>query len=84
MSWDANDEMTCQRLVEVVTDYLEGAMGPAERLRFEEHIAYCGPCIHYLEQMRQTIAVAGVLREDDLDSASREMMLRVLRDFGTG
>jgi|tagenome__1003787_1003787.scaffolds.fasta_scaffold19548386_2 hypothetical protein len=83
MSWDANNEITCQQLVEVVTDYLEGSMPPIERLRFEEHIAYCGPCIRYLEQMRQTIAVAGVLREDDLDTESREMMLRVLRDFGT-
>ena len=47
--------MTCQQLVELVTDYLEGAMSAADRARFEEHLAICPGCQTYLEQMRQTM-----------------------------
>jgi anti-sigma factor RsiW len=47
--------MTCQELVELVTDYLEGAMSAADRARFEEHLAICPGCQTYLEQMRQTM-----------------------------
>lgn len=81
MSGHADDEMVCQELVELVTDYLEGSMPPDQRLRFEEHIAYCGPCVRYLEQMRQTIVLTGALRENDLDPETRDTMLHIFREF---
>lgn len=81
MSEHPHGEITCQELVELVTSYLEGSMPSDERLRFEEHIAFCGPCIRYLDQIRGTIAITGTLREDDLDPDSRDMMLRVFRDY---
>jgi anti-sigma factor RsiW len=49
--------MTCQELVELVTDYLEGALTHDDTARFEEHLAACPGCETYLEQMRSTIAV---------------------------
>lgn len=74
-------EITCQELVELVTAYLDDRMPAEQRLRFEEHIAFCSPCAAYLEQMRQTITVTGTLREDDLDQESRDAMLSVFKDF---
>ena len=53
------EDLPCQDLVELVTDYLEGALPPDERARFEAHIAGCGACDRYLEQMRTTTAVSG-------------------------
>jgi len=44
--------MTCRELVELVTEYFEGALDEAERERFEEHLAACPGCEHYVEQMR--------------------------------
>jgi hypothetical protein len=35
------DRLTCQDLVELVTDYLEGALGSAERERVERHPDSC-------------------------------------------
>jgi anti-sigma factor RsiW len=49
--------MSCQELVELVTDYLEGALPPEDVARFEAHVAACPGCEAYLEQMRTTIAV---------------------------
>ena len=83
MSGRQHDEMVCKDLVELVTSYLEGSMPAEQRLRFEQHIAFCGPCVRYLDQMRETIAITGTLREDDLDPRSRDMMLHVFREFGT-
>ena len=74
-------EITCQQLVELVTDYLEDRLPVDERLLFEEHLAFCTWCVTYLDQMRQTIEVAGTLREDDLDPHARDAMLKVFKEF---
>jgi anti-sigma factor RsiW len=50
-------ELTCEELVELVTDYFEGALAPEERGRFEAHVADCPGCEIYLDQMRATLAL---------------------------
>jgi predicted anti-sigma-YlaC factor YlaD len=74
-------ELTCQELVEVVTDYLEDRMSAEQRLLFEEHISYCSWCITYLDQMRETIRVAGALKEEDLAPDVRDQLLELFRDW---
>lgn len=51
--------MICRDVVELMTDYLEGALTPADQARFEAHIAGCDGCHAYLEQMRTTLKVTG-------------------------
>jgi anti-sigma factor RsiW len=58
--------MTCQELVELVTDYFEGALPPDERERLEAHLESCRDCVAYVGQMRTTIAIIGRLKEDEL------------------
>ncbi len=53
------EALSCQELVELVTDYLEGALVPGDLRRFEEHIAGCDECTRYLAQMRETIRAHG-------------------------
>ena len=60
------DFISCQELVELVTDYVEGALGAADLRRFEEHLAVCEGCRHYLDQLRATIRLTGTLTIDDL------------------
>jgi anti-sigma factor RsiW len=64
-------DLVCQQAVELVTDYLEHALSPAARRRFEKHLAGCPHCTEYLAQMRATIALAGQLTPEDLDPAMR-------------
>jgi anti-sigma factor RsiW len=59
-------ELVCQEMVELITDYLEGALSRSQRRRFEAHIAGCEHCAEYLEQMRATIRLTGRLRAEDL------------------
>lgn len=74
-------EMPCQELVELLTDYLEGRLSPADRIRFEAHIAECEACSTYLEQYRQTIRALGRLPEESLSSESREALLAAFRGW---
>jgi anti-sigma factor RsiW len=52
-------DLTCQQLVELVTDYFEDALDPADRARFEAHVAGCSGCSAYLSQMRTTLELVG-------------------------
>ena len=64
-------ELVCQEVVELVTDYLEGALSPADRRRFEAHLADCPHCTEYLAQIRETIRLAGRVTPEDLTQAMR-------------
>lgn len=75
------DSLTCAELVELVTDYLEGALEPAARRRFDEHLAVCLGCEDYLDQIRATIAIAGRVTPDDLDPVARDRLLATFRDW---
>ena len=59
-------DIPCQEVVEMVTDYLEGALSTADRKRFERHLAGCPHCTEYLAQIRETIRLAGRLTPEDL------------------
>lgn len=56
MSTDAGD-LTCQELVELVTDYFEDAMAPDDRARFDRHLDMCEGCREHLDQMEVTLKV---------------------------
>jgi anti-sigma factor RsiW len=79
MTEPADDELTCRELVEVVTEYLDGAMGDAERGRFERHVADCAGCQAVVAQFRATIRVTGRLTEDQVTPAQRDAMREVFR-----
>lgn len=53
--------IVCRDAVELVTDYLEGALSRRDRKRFERHLAGCPHCTEYLAQMRATAAISGRL-----------------------
>ena len=73
--------MSCEELVELITEYLEGALGAADRARFEAHLADCDGCTTYLTQLRQTIRAVGALRADGIEPGARDELLRVFRAF---
>jgi len=67
-----DNELVCQQIVEMITDYLEGKLSRSQRRRFEAHLEGCEHCTEYLEQMRATIRLTGRLRTEDLTPAMRE------------
>ena len=66
-------------MVELMTDYLEGALPAAERRRFEAHLAGCPHCTEYLAQMRETIRLTGQITPDDLTPQMRTDLTDLFR-----
>jgi anti-sigma factor RsiW len=77
-------DLACQEVVELVTDHLEGALPPGVREAFERHLAACGNCAAYLDQMRRTIAAAGRLREDELPVPVRDALVQAFEGWAAG
>ncbi len=73
--------MTCKELVELVTAYFDQALPADDRAQFEQHVSVCPGCAIYVEQMRQTIALVGDLREEDVSPAAQQQLLRAFRDW---
>ena len=75
------EQLSCQELVELVTDYLDGALSPRDRERFDGHIAGCDYCRDYLEQIRVTIRLSGALRPEELAPEAEAALLEAFRDW---
>ncbi len=78
------DMLTCQEMVELVTDYLEGRMDDATRGRFEEHVAECGACTLYIEQMRMTIVALGHIPAESVSPEAETELVAAFRDWREG
>ena len=78
---DPRATITCQELVEVITDYIEGTLPEDDRERFEAHLEQCDGCRIYLDQMRRTIAVVGRLSEESLDPRTRGELVQAFRGW---
>ncbi len=76
--------IVCRQAVELVTDYLEGALSRRDRARFEAHLAGCPHCTEYLEQIKATISVVGRVRPEDLSPAARDELVSLYRRWQTG
>jgi anti-sigma factor RsiW len=77
-------QIVCQRWVEIVTDYLEGALPPALQEAADWHLADCPHCREYLAQIRHTISLAHGLRDSDVPSAVVEALTKAFADYHAG
>jgi anti-sigma factor RsiW len=75
------EQLSCQEFVELVTDYLEGALSAEDTARFEEHVGRCTGCAAYLDQIRETIALTGRLSPESLSPEAERELLDAFRGW---
>jgi anti-sigma factor RsiW len=73
--------LTCHEVVQIITDYLEDALPGEDRRRVEEHLAVCDGCTTYLEQMRETIRLTGMLTEEQIPEEQKRELLAAFRTW---
>ena len=73
--------LVCRDAVELMSDYVEGALSRRDRRRLERHLAGCDACTAYLDQLRATIAASGRVAPEDLDPAALDALTEVFRRF---
>ncbi|HJV09276.1 MAG TPA: zf-HC2 domain-containing protein [Acidimicrobiales bacterium] len=71
--------LVCRDAVELVTDYLEGALTPDDRARLETHLAACPHCSEYLAQMRRTLDLLGRIGPEDLEPEVQDELVALYR-----
>lgn len=69
-------DLVCREAVELVTEYLDGALSRRDRRRLE---AACPNCGAYLEQIRATILLTGSIEAEDLSPEAREELTELYR-----
>jgi anti-sigma factor RsiW len=72
-------DLACTEEVEMVTDYLEGALPAHEARRLERHLETCPGCTEYLEQMRTVAGSLGGLTEAPLPAEMRDGLIDAFR-----
>jgi predicted anti-sigma-YlaC factor YlaD len=75
------DELNCQEVVELVTDYLEQALLPEMKAAFENHVAECPGCDTYIEQVQQTIGMVRKLAEQSVFPETKQELLEIFRKW---
>jgi anti-sigma factor RsiW len=73
--------ITCEEVVEIVTDYLEGAVDDATRAELEAHLALCPHCQRYLDQMRETIEELGRVPVETLNEQAQRDLVAAFRTY---
>ncbi len=75
------EEIPCQQVVELISDYLEGALPGRERRRLEYHLSGCPHCSAYLAQMQETLRLTGQLVPEDLSPEMEREFADVYRKW---
>jgi hypothetical protein len=70
---------TCQEIVELVTEYPDGAMRPESIDQFEQHVVFCQGCDAYLDQMRRSIVLLRHVGDDGVDIVALDQLMAAFR-----
>jgi len=76
-----DNELSCQQVVELVTDYLENVLLPEMRKRLEDHVAECPGCAIYIDHVRQTISMLHHLAQEPVFPATKQELLEIFRNW---
>jgi anti-sigma factor RsiW len=76
--------MNCRQIVELMTDYLEGALSESDRQRFEAHMSGCDGCTEYLEQLRTTLGLARRVVDESIPAELEAELLHAFKNWRGG
>ena len=76
--------VVCEQAVELVTDYLEGALSRRERARLEKHLAACPHCTEYFAEMRTMISALGRIETEHLAPETLDDLVSLYRRYQAG
>lgn len=76
-----HEEIRCIEMVEIVTDWMEGALDDDTRTAVEEHLAICPDCTAYLDQLRTTAAALAARLADRMEPAPADVRARLVAAF---
>jgi anti-sigma factor RsiW len=76
-----HEHLSCQEVVELVTDYLDQALAADEASLFEQHINFCDGCDWYLQEIRTTVSTARRITEHEVPPETRDKLMTAFREW---
>ena len=76
-----HDHLSCQEVVELVTDYLDRALTGEQASLFEQHLNFCDGCVWYVDQIKSTVEAVGEVREEDIPPEAKDRLMTAFRDW---
>ena len=73
--------LSCQELVELITDYVEGVLDGQRRAEVVRHLSECDDCLRYVAQLQQTGRVLASMPAPTLSSDDRAALIAAYRDW---
>jgi anti-sigma factor RsiW len=75
------EALECREVVELVTEFLGGAMVPEDRARLEQHLLVCPPCTAHVAQMKSTVEHLARLAAVDAAPAVSPALVDMFRNW---
>lgn len=76
--------LVCRQAIDLMSDYLDGALSERDRVRLEAHLSDCPHCSEYLAQLRATIDALGKATPEDLPDQAIDDLVELYRRWRTG
>ena len=78
---ESADHLSCQEVVELVTEYLDESLPADDATLFEQHLNFCEGCVWYVDQLRTTVETVGEIREEHISPDAKERLMGAFRDW---
>jgi hypothetical protein len=72
---------TCQEVVDLASEFVDGAMAATEATLFEYHLNFCDGCYTFIDQIRDTAALAGRVSEEQVPQDVKRRLLIAFREW---
>jgi anti-sigma factor RsiW len=72
--------MMCRELIEIIDDYLDGALAPDVVQELERHLEECAPCRAYIATYRRTRQIGAAAARVDMPQEMKARLRRFLAE----
>lgn len=73
------DAMDCQKLLDLLVDYIDEELDPRQHLELDEHLAKCPPCVDFLDSYRRTGSACREALQAQMPEAMKTRLSEFLR-----
>ena len=70
--------MTCRDFADFLLDYVDGGLSGEARRHFDEHIARCPDCVHYLQHYTEAAKAGRLAMVDDQPADLPEALVQAI------
>jgi len=77
---EAYDDFTCQQVIALLVDYVDGTLQGQTARMLQEHLQDCPECVAFLRTYTATLRTTRTLRDVEMPPALQDRVLRFLRE----